>query len=97
MCFCGGEDKLTITTESRAAMVTISAHETTPGHAFSTLVFILSTTSNPLSELLLGPAVFSPVKDEVSSRRTDPSHPCYQLSTISMIKHSNIYVNGEVD
>lgn len=68
---------LTITTESLAAIAKTSAHETTPGQAFSTAVFIWSITSNPLRELLLGSAVFSPVKLEVSSSRTDASHPCY--------------------
>lgn len=66
-----------MTTESLAVMAIMSAHETTPGQAFSTAVFIWSITSNPLSEPLLGAAVFSPVKLEVSSSKTDPSHPCY--------------------
>lgn len=56
-------------------MAKISAHDTTPGHTASTLDLMLSTTLNPLMELLLGRAVFSPVKDEVSSRRTDASQP----------------------
>lgn len=56
-------------------MAKISAQETTPGHTFSTFDLILSITPNPLIELLFGPAVFSPVNEEVSSRRTDPSHP----------------------
>lgn len=68
--------KLTITTESLAAMAKMSAQETTPGHTDSTLAFILSTTSKPLMELLLGPAVFSPVNDDVSSNSIDPSQPC---------------------
>ena len=53
----------------------MSAHETTPGHRLSTLDLILSTTSNPLTELLFGPAVFSPIEVEVSSNNIDPSHP----------------------
>lgn len=61
--------------ESLEAMASISAQETTPGHTFSTADFMLSTTSNPLAELKLGAALFSPVKDDVSSRRIDPSHP----------------------
>lgn len=73
-----GGERLTVTTESRAAMATISAQETTPGHTASTFVLIWSITSKPLTELLLGPAVFSPVKEEVSSRSIDPSQP-YQL------------------
>lgn len=56
-------------------MAKISAHDTTPGHTASTLDLMLSTTLNPLMELLLGRAVFSPVKEEVSSRRTDASQP----------------------
>jgi hypothetical protein len=34
-----------------------------------------SITSNPLSELAFGPAVFSPMKNGVSSRSTEPSQP----------------------
>lgn len=67
--------ELTIATESRAVIANTSAHETTPGHTFSTEDFILSTTSNPLAELRFGIAFFSPVNDEVSSSRIDPSHP----------------------
>ena len=65
-----------MTVESRAAIVAISAHDTTPGQAASTLDLISSITLYPLTELLLGPAVFSPLKDEVSSSSIDPSHPC---------------------
>lgn len=68
--------ELTIETESRAETAKISAHETTPGHAFSTADLMLSTTSNPLAEFRLGTAPFSPLIEEVSSRRIDPSHPC---------------------
>lgn len=68
--------ELTITTESRAAMAMISAQETTPGHTLSTCDFMLSITFRPLMEFLLGTAVCSPVKEEVSSRRTDASQPC---------------------
>jgi len=70
---------LTISTESLAVMVRISAHETAPGHTFSTADLILSITSNPRAEFLLGLAVFSPVKLDVSSRRIEPSHPCNGL------------------
>lgn len=66
---------LTIATESAAAMARISAQDTTPGHAVSTADFILSITSNPRAEFLLGIAFFSPVKLDVSSNRIDPSHP----------------------
>ncbi|CAA6654652.1 unnamed protein product [Spirodela intermedia] len=57
-------------------MAKMSAQETTPGHTFSTRVLMLSITSNPLTEFTLGLAFFSPVKLEVSSRRSDPSQPC---------------------
>eukprot|EP00268_Persea_americana_P064092 TRINITY_DN8396_c0_g1_i1.p2 TRINITY_DN8396_c0_g1~~TRINITY_DN8396_c0_g1_i1.p2 ORF type:complete len:177 (+),score=22.35 TRINITY_DN8396_c0_g1_i1:670-1200(+) len=69
-----------VTTESREAIAKMSAHETTPGHTFSTADLILSTTSNPLADPLLGTAVFSPVKDDVSSSRIDPSHPLTKQS-----------------
>lgn len=67
--------ELTMLTESLALIASISAHETTPGHTLSTADFILSTTSNPLADLKLGAARFSPMKEDVSSRRIDPSHP----------------------
>lgn len=60
-------------------MATISAHDTTPGHTASTLDFMASMTSKPLNEFWFGGAVFSPLKEEVSSSRTDPSQPCFQL------------------
>lgn len=53
----------------------ISAQETMPGHAFSTVDLMLSMTSNPLTEFTFGAALFSPVKLDVSSRSSDPSHP----------------------
>lgn len=62
-------------TESLAAMARMSAQDTTPGHALSTWAFILSMTSNPLAEFLLGTAFFSPVMLDVSSRSREPSHP----------------------
>ena len=71
----------TSTTESLAAMAKISAHETTPGHAASTAVLMLSITLNPRAELRFGFAFCSPVKLDVSSSRIEPSHPyiyaCY--------------------
>lgn len=67
---------ITITTESLAVTARISAHETTPGHTFSTADLMLSMTSNPRAEFLLGIAFFSPVKLDVSSSRIEPSHPC---------------------
>lgn len=72
-------EQLTVTTESRAEMANISAHETTPGQTFSTADFILSITSKPLAEFRFGAAFFSPMKLDVSSRRIEPSHP-YQES-----------------
>jgi hypothetical protein len=36
---------------------------------------MVSITSKPLAEFLLGAAFFSPVKVEVSSNKIDPSHP----------------------
>lgn len=71
ICIC----ILTRTTESLAAIARMSAQDTTPGHAFSTAVFILSMTSNPLAEFKLAFAVFSPVKLEVSSKSNEPSQP----------------------
>jgi hypothetical protein len=67
---------LTMTTLSLAAMATMSAHDTTPGHTFSTADLMASMTSNPLAEPLLGVAVFSPWKLGVSSSSNDASHPC---------------------
>lgn len=72
--------ELTVTTESRAAMAKISAQETTPGHTLSTWDFMLSITFRPLMEFLLGPAVCSPVNEEVSSRRSDASQPWDSLT-----------------
>ena len=65
-------------TESLAAIAKTSAHETTPGHTFSTADLMLSTTSNPRTELRLGAAFFSPVKEDVSSSSNDPSHPYHE-------------------
>lgn len=75
------EDKwrfLTATTESRAATARMSAQETTWGQTLSTWDLMESTTSKPRKDRSLGPAVFSPVKLAVSSRRTDPSQPCHR-------------------
>jgi hypothetical protein len=68
------EDLITLTksTESRAAMAIISAHDTTPLHAFSIELLILSTTSNPLTEFKLGRANFSP---SLKSNSIDASQP----------------------
>lgn len=83
---------LTMTTESLAVIAKISAHETIPGQAFSTAVFIWSITSNPLTDPRLGCAVFSPVKLEVSSSNSDASHPCYmyQLNYVISINYKQL-------
>lgn len=65
----------TTTTESRAAMARRSAQETVSGHSRSSSVLMASMTSKPLIELVLGTAVFSPMKNGLSSRRTEPSQP----------------------
>ena len=61
-----------MTTESRATRASISAQDTTPGHALSTVLLIPSTTSNPLTEFKLERANFSP---PLTSNNTDPSQP----------------------
>jgi len=66
---------LTRTTESLAAIASISAHETVCGHVASTALLISSITSNPLIELRLGTAVFSPLKEGVSSSMIEASQP----------------------
>lgn len=66
----------TATTESRAATAKISAQDTIgPQQTWSTADLILSITSNPLRELALGMAVFSPTNLVASSNRTDASQP----------------------
>jgi hypothetical protein len=60
---------------SLAAKASMSAHETTPEHAFSTRALMRSMTSNP-RRLVLGPAFFSAVLPVVESISTDASHPC---------------------
>jgi len=64
---------ITRKTESLAAMATISAQETTPLHALSTELLIVSTTSYPLTEFRLGIADFSTSAPPSSS--IDPSQP----------------------
>jgi len=54
-------------------MATISAQETTPLHALSTELLIVSTTSYPLTEFRLGIADFSTSAPPSSS--IDPSQP----------------------
>ena len=65
-----------MTTLSLAAMARMSAQETTPGQAFSTADLMASITSKPLTEALLGFAIFSPWKLAVSSSSNDASQPC---------------------
>lgn len=69
---------LTMTEESREERVKISAQDTTPGQTFSTLFFIDCMTLKPLTDLLFGAAVCSPLKLAVSAKRIDPSHPLKQ-------------------
>lgn len=64
---------ITRSTESLAAMANISAQETTPLHALSTELLIVSTTSYPLTEFRLGIADFSASPPPSSS--IDPSQP----------------------
>lgn len=71
----GDRFKLTKSTESRAAMASISAQDTTPLHALSTELLIRSTTSNPLAEFWLGGANFSP---SLPSNSIDASQPYEQ-------------------
>ncbi|BAS84352.1 Os03g0369250, partial [Oryza sativa Japonica Group] len=62
---------------SRAAKATMSAQETTPGHAASTAVLAASMTSKPRRLGLLGGASFSGCGlAGVGSSSTDASHPC---------------------
>ena len=61
---------------SRAARARISAQETTPGHATSSLVLASSITSNRLKSRL-GPAIFSVLGLLI---RTEVSQPCTKQS-----------------
>jgi hypothetical protein len=66
----------------------MSAQETTPGQMVSTADLMASITSNPLTEPLLGFAIFSPVKLAVSSSSSDASQPYTCLwSSISRCKN----------
>ncbi|KAF5786659.1 hypothetical protein HanXRQr2_Chr10g0443611 [Helianthus annuus] len=60
-----------VTTESRAARATISAHETTPGQAVSSWDFAASITSKPLKREF-GPADFSVVGPSISIDASQP-------------------------
>lgn len=71
----------------------MSAQDTTGRpQALSTSHLILSITSNPLTELLFGPANFSLVKLGVESRRMEPSQPCIQqhIFYTSISKNSSV-------
>lgn len=71
-------------TESLATTANMSAHETTlPWHAVFTADLTWSMTSNPLTELMFGRAVFSPWEVGVSSNRSDPSQPCQQPTPVN--------------
>lgn len=65
----------TILMLSLAAKATISAHETIPLHAASSLVFALSMTSKPLKLGLFAGESFSAVFEGVESISTDASQP----------------------
>ena len=65
----------TKTTDSSAAIVSISAQETVAGQALSNKAFILSTTSKPLAELLFPPASFSLTIVSELSNKSEPSQP----------------------
>ena len=71
---------LTIWKPSLAANAAISAQETTPGHAFSSLDFALSMTLNPRRLGLFAGESFSAVFEGVESIKTDPSQPCVKIS-----------------
>jgi len=70
----------TSTAESRDAMARRSAQETVFGQAHSSILLMVSITSNPLAEFLLPPMFFSVVMPGASSNRRDPSHP-YKLNS----------------
>lgn len=67
--------KVTSTTASLAAMITISAQETTPGQALSNASLISSITSYDLNEFIFDNANFSPSMFGVSSSNNEPSQP----------------------
>jgi hypothetical protein len=75
-----------MTTLSLAAMARMSAQDTTPGQAFSTAVLMASMASKPLTEPLLGFAIFSPWKLGVSSSSNDASQPCALRTVIVVIR-----------
>lgn len=85
---------LTKKTASLAAMARISAHETTPGHCFSSSCLISSITLYPLKLKFAGES-FSAVFSLVESIRTDPSHPYFIEKNINQPLFSIIYVKKE--
>lgn len=68
---------LTRTVEPLAARARMSAQDTVWGHASSNLDFILSITSKPRTEFLLGPEFFSLTILALSSNKIDASQPCH--------------------
>ena len=76
---------VTLHTASLAAIARISAHETMPGHCFSSSSFISSISSNPRKLKFAGESL-SALFCFVELRRTDPSHPYL----IEQIKNSKI-------
>ena len=54
----------------------MSAQDTVWGHAASTAALMVSTTSNPRKESMLGREYFSESKVDELSSKSDPSHPC---------------------
>lgn len=66
---------------SRAAKATMSAHDTTPGHASSTAALMSSTTSSILS-VRLGEASFSAGLPGVLLMSTEPSHPWQHMVSV---------------
>lgn len=66
---------LTKAIPSLVASARISAQETVPAQAASTLVLMVSITSKPLAVFWLGAAFFSPTNVAVSSNKIDASQP----------------------
>lgn len=66
---------LTRTTASLAAMIRISAQETTPGQTPSKVSLASSITSYDLNEFIFDKDNFSPSMFDVSSSNNEPSHP----------------------
>ena len=67
---------LTSTELWREATARMSAQDTVWGHAASTAALMVSTTSNPRKESMLGREYFSESKVDELSSKSDPSHPC---------------------